>query len=163
MNSIIFKANEPQTLALKECSGVVDGFSVLYETSDGNLLSVPRPAAVKLNELDPAPGEEFTATMHQDGKASREWVFSLTARSEQIRAEREAAELAEQTKRDLPAQLQASVLRQMPKSARKPSAEAPPDPKGTGTYGPLPQVALAGRKTRESIPFNLAFPLRLII
>ncbi len=161
MNSIIFKANEPQTLALKECSGVVDGFSVLYETSDGNLLSVPRPAAVKLNELDPAPGEEFTATMHQDGKAPRE--FSLTARSEQIRAEREAAELAEQTKRDLPAQLQASVLRQMPKSARKPSAEAPPDPKGTGTYGPLPQVALAGRKTRESIPFNLAFPLRLII
>ena len=28
----------------------------------------------------------------------------------------------------------------------------------TGTYGPVPQVALAGRKTRpEAVPFNVAF------
>ena len=66
---------------------------------------------------------------------------------EQLRAEREAAELAEQTKRDLTGQLQTPVLRQMPKSARKPSPEALPDPRGTGTYGQIPQVALAGRKT----------------
>ena len=148
MNSIHFKPNEPQPSALKETAGVIDGFSVLYETWDGRLLSLPRPAAVKLNELDPAPGEEFSAIKRQESpKSPCEWVFALTARSEQLRAEREAAELAEQTKRDLAGQLQTSVLRQMPKSARKPSAEALPDPRGTGTYGQIPQVALAGRKT----------------
>ena len=149
MNSIHFKPNEPQVLAVKETAGVIDGFCVLYETWDGRLLSLPRPAAVKLNELDPAPGEEFSAIKKQESpKAPCEWVFALTARSEQLRAEREAAELAEQTKRDLAGQLQTSVLRQMPKSARKPSPEPLPDPRGTGTYGQIPQVALAGRKTR---------------
>jgi hypothetical protein len=148
MTGIIqFKPNEPQVLSLKETSGVIDGFYVLYESSDGRTLQLPRPAAIKLNTLDPEPGEEFTATRQQDGpKAPQEWVFALTAQSEQLRAEREAAELAEQTRRDLPAQLQASVLRQMPKPARRLAPEAPQESKATGTYGPLPQVALAGRK-----------------
>lgn len=158
MNSIHFKPNEPLLMALKETAGVIDGFSVLYETWDGRLLSLPRPAAVKLNELDPAPGEEFSAIKRQESpKSPCEWVFALTARSEQLRAERQAAELAEQTKRDLAGQLQTSVLRQMPKSARKLASDPLPDPRGTGTYGQIPQVALAGRKTRDSIPFNLAF------
>lgn len=157
--AIKFNANEPQVFSLKECSGVLDGgFNVLYETSDGRILQLPRPAAIKLNELDPAPGEEFSATKHQEGKMPAEWVFSLTARSEQIRAEREAAALAERTRRDLPGQLQASVLRQMPKSARNLTTEAPEEQKGTGTYGPVPQVAYAaGRKQRETIPYNVAF------
>jgi hypothetical protein len=152
MNAIQFKPNEPQVLSLRETSGsgVLDGFHVLYETSDGKLLQLPRPAAVKLNELDPAPGEEFTATKHQNGRDPQEWVFALTARSEQLRAAKEAEELAKATRRDLPGQLQASVLRQMPKTAKS-AAQAPlDDPRGTGTYGPIPQVALAGRKTPPS-------------
>ena len=90
MTPIHFKPNEPQVLSLKEISGVIEGFNVLYETWDGKLLCLPRPAAIKLNELDPEPGEEFSATkMQANQKAPAEWVFSLTARSEQLRAEKQ--------------------------------------------------------------------------
>ena len=41
MNSIHFKPNEPQVLALKETSGICDEFQVLYEISDGRVLSLP--------------------------------------------------------------------------------------------------------------------------
>ena len=172
--NIQFRPNEPQVLSLRETSGVLDGFYVLYETSDGKTLQLPRPAAVKLNELDPAPGEEFSAIKHQEGKGPVAWVFSLTPRSEQLRASQEAEEaeeLARKTRRDLEGQLQESLKDRHP--SRKPSVRAlipmpnPPaqggqdpseSPRGTGTYGPLPQVALAGRKTRiDPIPFNLAF------
>jgi hypothetical protein len=68
MNTIAFKPNEPVTLSLKEASGILDGWNVLYETSDGKLLTLPHPAAVKLGTLDPRPGEEFSAVKHQDGK-----------------------------------------------------------------------------------------------
>lgn len=164
MKTVTFTPNEPQVLALKETAGVLDGFNVVYETSDGRLLSLPRPAAVKLNELEPAVDEEFSATKCQTGRQPAEWVFSLTARSEQLRAareteeaERKARELAAATRKDLPRQLEASVLRQMPKSSRGAVAEALPETKGTGTYGPAPQVAYAGRKQRETIPYNVAF------
>jgi hypothetical protein len=147
MTPIHFKPNEPLLLAIKETSGVLDDFNVLYETSDGKLLQLPRPAAIKLNMLEVEPGEEFSATKIQQGRQPAEWVFALTARSEKLRAEREAAELAERTKRDLPGQLHASVLRQMPKSARTVIAEAPEAEKGTGTYGPVPQALPGSRKT----------------
>jgi hypothetical protein len=159
MTPIHFKPNEPQILALKEISGVFEGFNVLYETTEGKLLSLPRPAAVKLGELDPGPGEEISITKcQQSPKLPCEWVFALTASSEKIRAEKEAETLAAATKRDLPGQLQASVLRQMPKSSRS-SQQAPAEQeKGTGTYGPVPQVAYAGRKAKSGqVPFNVAF------
>jgi hypothetical protein len=165
MKTITFQPNEPQVLSLQETAGVLDGFYVLYETSDGRLLTLPRPAAVKLNQLDPAPGEEFTATKHQEGKQPAEWVFSLTAKSENLRAAKEtqeadqkARELAAATRKDLPRQLEASILRQMPKSSRAAVAEVPDEQKGTGTYGPVPQLAPVGRKTKpEAVPFNIAF------
>jgi hypothetical protein len=157
MTTIHFKPNEPQILSLKDPSGCLDDFNVLYETSDGKTLQLPRPAAVKLNLIEVEPGEEFSATKMQQGRQPAEWVFALTARSEKIRAEKEAETLAEKTRADLPGQLQASVLRQMPKSARS-SQQAPAEQeKGTGTYGPVPQVAYAGRHTRETIPYNVAF------
>ena len=164
MKTITFTPNEPQVLSLQETAGVLDGFYVLYETSDGRLLTLPRPAAVKLNQLDPAPGEEFTATKHQEGKQPAEWVFSLTAKSENLRAAKEnqeadqqARELAAATRKDLPRQLEASILRQMPKSSRAAVVEVPDEQKGTGTYGPVPQLAPVGRKLREVIPYNVAF------
>jgi len=158
MTPIHFKPNEPQVLSIKETSGIIDGFNVLYETADGKLLSLPRPAAIKLNELDPEPGEEFSATKIQaNPKQPSEWVFALTAHSEKLRAEKEAESLAAATRRDLPGQLHASVLRQMPKSAKSSQQEAPEGQKGTGTYGPVPQVAYAGRQKRETIPYNVAF------
>ena len=47
----------------------------------------------------------------------------------------------------------------MPHPPHKASQDAPNDPRGTGTYGPVPQVAYAGRKrpSIDPIPFNLAF------
>ena len=150
MNAIVFKPNEPQTLSLREPSGVIEGFNVLYETWDGKLLSLPRPAAIKLNELDPEPGEEFSATkMQASPKQPCEWVFALTAHSEQLRAAKEAEALAEKTRRDLPGQLRDSVLRQMPKSAKSSQQEPAQDIRGTGTDGPVPQVAYAGRQKRK--------------
>jgi hypothetical protein len=174
MNTIHFKANQPQVISLAETSGVLEGFYVLYPTSDGKMLQLPHPAAVKLNQLDPAPGEEFTATKHQDGKGPAQWVFALTAKSEQIRASKEteeAEELARRTRRDLGGQLEESLKDRgiVAKSPGRPPIPmpAPPavgtqdafgPPRGTGTYGPVSQMALASRKTRfNPIPFNLAF------
>jgi hypothetical protein len=176
MTPIHFKPNEPQILALKEASGVFEGFHVLYETTDGKLLSLPRPAAVKLGMLDPAPSEEISVTKCQESpKSPCEWVFALTARSEQLRAQAEAdaEELARRTKRDLEGQLSESLknrqiprkspgkasepVRQMPNPQRSSQQDAPETQKGTGTYGPVPQMALGSRKQREVIPYNVAF------
>jgi hypothetical protein len=159
MNTIIFKPNEPQIVSLVETAGILDGFYVLYQTSDGRTLQLPQPAAVSLAWLEPAPGEEFSVTKFQKTpKEPVEWVFALTARSEQIRAEREAAELAERTRADLAGQLAASIhpvrpVTEIPRKALEPVQES----KGTGTYGPIPQAAPAGRKQREPIPYNVAF------
>lgn len=170
MTPIHFNPNAPVILSLKDPVGCLDGFNVLYETSNGRVLALPRPAAIKLGMVDPEPNEEISITKHQEGKAPAEWVICLTARSEALRADREAAELTERTRADLATQLsdslslrrnaekQSSPLRQMPKSARKVTQDPPEAPRGTGTYGPVPQVALAGRKTRpEAVPFNVAF------
>ena len=154
---IRFLPNEPQVLALKEPSGTMDGFNVLYETTDGRLVSLPRPAAEVLGRVDPAPAEEIQITRVQSGNSPSEWVIALTPRSEKLRADKEAAELAERTKRDLATQLQASVLRQMPKSANFSHQDAPEIQKGTGTYGPVPQAAPGSRKRADSIPYNVAF------
>lgn len=159
MNDIHFEPNVPQVLSLKDTAGCLDGFNVLYECVDGRVLSLPRPAAVKLNTLDPAPGEEVSIAKYRKEREPAEWVVALTPRSEQVRAEREAAELAQATQRDTAEQLRKSLqtIRQMPKNSRTACAESTNEGQGTGTYGPVPQMAPAGRKPREVIPFNVAF------
>ncbi len=187
MNPIHFTPNVPQVLSLKDTAGVIDGFNVAYETSDGRLLLLPYPAAIKLNQLDPQPGEEVSILKTQGHRLPAEWVFALTPKSEQARAEKETqSELERQLADSLvrcsdckePSGRQHKIschrsgrvssesdyrdsqhpapVRQMPKSARSATSEAPEQPKGTGTYGPVPQVALATRKPGQ-IPFNLAF------
>jgi hypothetical protein len=195
MNPIHFLPNVPQLLSLKDTSGVIDGFNVLYETSDNRVLQLPRPAAVKLNLLDPAEGEEISVTKHQEPKQPAEWVFALTPKSEQARAakesqselERQLAESLEHIKqhtapayvrcqrcfgvgriesmKDSPScpdcggkgwKAPIATVRQMPKSARTGTPEPAEAPRGTGTYGPVPQVALASRKTPQRIPYNIA-------
>jgi hypothetical protein len=136
---IQFEANKPQILSLKDSSeACIEGFYVLYETSDGRTLALPRPAAIKLNMLDPGPGEEISITKYRKSNEPAEWVVALTPRSEQIRAEQESAEES----------LAMKSICQMPKS---------PQSLGTGTYGPVPQVAPGSRKQRETIPWNVAF------
>ena len=165
MTTIHFKANEPQILSLKDPSGCLDDFNVLYETSDGKTLQLPRPAAVKLNMLEVNPGEEFSATKMQQGRQPAEWVFALTATSEQLRAqsEQDAEELARRTKHNLEGQLSESLknrdiprkapgratepVRQMPNPPQSGQQEAAEQQKGTGTYGPVPQVLPGSRRT----------------
>ena len=159
MTDIHFEPNIPQVLSLKETSGCLDGFNVLYETSDGRVLSLPRPAAIKLNTLDPAPGEEVSIAKYRKDREPAEWVVALTPRSEQARAEREAAELATATRQDTAEQLRKS-LRMIAKPPRLAHSACGglEDTLGNGTYGPLPQTAVAGGKSRrEPIPFNVAF------
>lgn len=177
MQTINFTLNEPVIVSLKDSTGDVVGNSVHYDTQDERTLMLPRHAAAKLEALKLEAGEEISITRSRNGSSGpAEWVVALTARSEQKRAEKEikeaaelerkARQLAEQTRRDLPGQVAASIdavrqvrpVRQMPKSA--PAATQEPDAplKGTGTYGPVPQVAYAGRKLKpEAVPFNVAF------
>jgi hypothetical protein len=157
MNPIHFTVNVPQVLSLKDTAGVIDGFNVAYETSDGKLLLLPYPAAVKLNMLDPQPGEEINVLKNQGHRLPAEWVFSLTPKSEQARAAKETQSELERQLAESLAQSPARAVRQMPKSARTSSPEPAEAPKGTGTYGPVPQVALGSRKRPDAIPYDVAF------
>jgi hypothetical protein len=165
MNPIRFEPNIPQVLSLADTTGDLDGYHVLYETTDGRILKLPRPAAIQLNMLDPAPGEEISITRYRKDREPSEWIIALTPQSEQARAGKEAQELAERTRQDTGRQLVASLQavngtrppRKVPVPARKLNGEAPDQELGTGTWGPLPQVALASRKPqREVIPMNIA-------
>jgi hypothetical protein len=112
--------------------------------------------------LEPAPGEEFSVTKFQKTpKEPVEWVFALTARSEQIRAEREAAELAERTRADLAGQLAASIhpvrpVTEIPRKGPGKALEPVQESKGTGTYGPIPQAVPAGRKPPTRVSYRVA-------
>jgi hypothetical protein len=157
MNPIHFTVNVPQVLSLKDTAGVIDGFNVAYETSDGRLLQLPYPAAIKLNQLDPQPGEEINVLKNQGHRLPAEWVFSLTPKSEQARAAKETQSELERQLAESLLQSPARAVRLMPKSARTVTPEPAEQPKGTGTYGPVPQVAMASRKRPDSIPYDVAF------
>src|ERR1035437_7039410 len=92
--TITIAPNKPVTLALADPSGRFDfdiGFGS-YLTTDGQALSLPRPAVVALNLVDPQPGEEIEIEQHQTGKPGEHptWTVRLTHRSEMARAEVES-------------------------------------------------------------------------
>jgi hypothetical protein len=142
VNTIAFKLNEPQILSLADITPDLDGTNWVYPTEDGRLLALPRHVAIKLGELDPAPGEELSITrMRKEGQPA-EWVIALTPRAEKARAEKERPELERQLAESL------AVLRKdvMP-TGRRENVE-PPVPvnggairelKPTGTDGPSPE------------------------
>jgi hypothetical protein len=90
MNALTIKPNVPLTVALVNPEGVFDfegGFG-LYETTTGQSFILPRPAVIKLNELDPEAGEEIVITKHWSGKKGEkaEWTVALSPNSEKCRA-----------------------------------------------------------------------------
>jgi hypothetical protein len=96
VNTIAFKLNEPQILSLADTTPDLDGTNWVYPTEDGRLLALPRHVAIKLGELDPAPGEGLSITrMRKEGQPA-EWVIALTPRAEKARAEKERPELERQ-------------------------------------------------------------------
>ena len=88
--TITIAPNRPITLALADPEGQFDHETGngLYQTTAGELLSLPRPAVVALNLVEPRPGEEIRILKSWSGKYAEpsEWTIELTARSEQARA-----------------------------------------------------------------------------
>jgi hypothetical protein len=172
-----FSPNVPVTLCLLDPEGSWDHEvqQGMYQTTTGKVFSLPRPAVVLLNELEPRPGEEIQITRHWKGRTSDpvQWTICLTARSEQARAAEDIAAIEVQNPQDLTAVLQESIVRVEsrkpvtgPPTLVSPIPRKPPRramyPVGTGTDGPAPvqAVALAAipQKPKPAvIPWNVAF------
>ncbi len=167
---IVIAPNRPLYVALADPEG--DSQSMYdfelnigrYQTIDGRILALPRPAVIILNELEPAPGEEVQITKLQSGKQGEpsQWSICLSARTENARAE--AAELTATPPEALSASVEARNGKQTLVAPATPirrpvkSAPAPELPRGTGTYGPEPALltAAALRKQHAPIPANVA-------
>jgi hypothetical protein len=171
--------NRPVTLALQDPEGRFDFETGMgqYQTTAGELVTLPRPAVVILNTLDPQPGEQIVICKHWSGRPGEkaEWTISLSPKSENTRAE------AEKEPADLTGLLQASIEAVQARKAaiapptpiRRP-AKRPPAPdiqprlfdRGTGTHGPapaaiplsipLPAVAIGRQPRPGQIPANIA-------
>src|ERR1039458_1291540 len=107
MNELTIAPNRPLTVALVDPEGRFDFETGMgqYQTTTGELVTLPRPAVVLLNTLDPQPGEEIVICKHWSGKPAEkaEWTISLSSRAENARAKAEAGPS------DLTEQLQASI------------------------------------------------------
>lgn len=153
MNPLQIKPNIPLTVALKDLEGTYDPDreTVTYSTLDGQHLTLPRPAVIKLNLLEPQPGEEVVITQLWSGKRwdKSEWTIALSPQSEKCRAK------AEETPSELTQQLEASIEHERerrrslgdPTPIRRPSRKQPAPEvqprlfdRGTGTHGPAPAV-----------------------
>lgn len=178
MKPLIIPPNRPVTVALLDTEGDFD-FEVgigRYQTTTGQLLTLPRAAVVILNALEPRPGEEIVIQKVWSGKPGEpsEWTIRLSTQSEQARAEAgEADTLTEQLERSIEAMEQRKEAVAPPTpicrpQKRQPAAEVQPRlfDRGTGTHGPAPAVQLApmvlptaaiGRQPRPGqIPANVA-------
>jgi len=171
MKPLPIAPNIPLTVALQDPEGRFDFETGMgqYQTITGELLTLPRPAVVALNTLDPQPGEEITICKHWSGKPGEksEWTITLSPRAENARAE------AEKLTQD-PAEGMGTVESLIPTGKavvapptpiRRPVRSRPPvevQPRlfdrGTGTHGPapLPQLAPAARLRPGQIPANIA-------
>ncbi len=176
---LAFAPNRPVSVALVNPEGLFD-FEVgigLYETTSGQTFTLPRPAVVILNQLDPEPGEEITITKHWSGRPGdkAEWTISLSPQAEKARAqaETEPATLTEQLERSIEAVEARKAVAANPTPIRRPSKRAPAPEiqprlfdKGTGTHGPAPQeaplsiplpaVAIGRQMKPGQIPANIA-------
>src|ERR1035441_6864570 len=107
MTELHIAPNRPLTVALVDPEGRFDFETGMgqYQTTTGELVTLPRPAVVILNTLDPQPGEEIVICKHWSGRPGEkaEWTISLSSRAENARAK------AEGEPSDLTEQLQASI------------------------------------------------------
>ena len=183
MTPIQIRPNMPLSVSLKDLEGAYDPDreTVTYQTLDGQHLTLPRPAVIKLNLLEPRPGEEIVITQLWSGKRwdKSDWTVALSPTSEKCRAK------AEESPSELTEQLQASIEQAQarkratgdPTPIRRPSKRAPAPEvqprlfdRGTGTHGPapaiqpediprsipLPAVAIGRSRMQGQIPANVA-------
>lgn len=105
MSRLHFRPNVPVTVALENPQGLFYDFELqagLYHTSDGQEVVLPRAAVLKLNLIEPEPGEQIQITQHVTPGQQQEWTVCLSPRLEQTRAAQEDPE-------DLTEKLQASI------------------------------------------------------
>jgi hypothetical protein len=179
MNELQIAPNRPLTVALVDPEGRFDFETGMgqYQTTTGELVTLPRPAVVILNTLDPQPGEEIIITKHWSGKPGdkAEWTISLSSSAENARAK------AEEEPTTLSEQLEASIEHERerrrslgdPTPIRRPAKRVPAPEiqprlfdRGTGTHGPmpaaaplpihLPAVAIGRASKPGQIPANVA-------
>lgn len=176
--SLVIAPNRPITVALVDPEGTFDldrGIGT-YQTTTGATLTLPRPAVVALNLIEPKPGEEIVITKHWDGKPKDKpyWTVALSTKSEKARAEAGEPDVLAYT---LGASIQTPQEKGKPvrvptpigrPSKRKPAPDSQPRlfDRGTGTYGPapaleaapliLPAAAAAGKIRPGQIPANVA-------
>lgn len=155
MKPLTIAPNRPVTVALQDPEGQFDFDRGLghYQTTAGETLTLPRPAVVLLNELDPRPNEEIVIQKHWSGRKADKvtWTIALSPRSEKARAEAGEPDTLTQ-------QLEASIEQAKRKKApvavptpisrpskRQPAPESQPRlfDRGTGTHGPAPVLEAA--------------------
>ena len=178
MKPLTIAPNKPVTVALADPEGQFDfdRGTGRYQTTAGETLTLPRPAVVLLNTLDPRPGEEIVIQKHWSGRKSDKvtWTIALSTRAEKARAEAgEPDTLTEQLERSIeqaktrkaPVAVPTPITRP---SKRQPAPESQPRlfDRGTGTHGPAPApdpaplilpAAVAGKLRPAVIPWNVAF------
>ena len=169
MNPLQIKPNVPLRCAFADPQGTYDfDFEQgVYLTTSGQSLTIPRPAVVLLNALDPQPGEEIIITRHWNGKmgSKSEWTVALSARAENERAK------AEETPQGLAEQLEASIehererrrslgdptpIRRLSKRAPAPEVQPRLFDRGTGTHGPAPAFQ------PDQVPLSIPLPVTAI-
>ena len=175
MTDLHIAPNKPVALSLVDPEGQFDfdRGTGRYETTTGQLLTLPRPAVVLLNTIDPKPNEEIVIQKIWSGRKSDKvrWTIALSPKSEKARAE---AGEPDTLTRQLEASLEQVQERKAPvraptpigrPSKRQPSPELQPRlfDRGTGTDSPAPAqlaplilpAAAAIRKSGQ-IPANVA-------
>jgi hypothetical protein len=96
MKPVALPPNIPVTVALVDPEGAFD-FEMgvgRYQTTAGELLALPRPAVLLLNDLEPAPGEEIEITKHWTGKIGEKstWTISKAGAKAEKSAQEPAAD-----------------------------------------------------------------------
>jgi hypothetical protein len=150
MKPLVIAPNKPLTVALVDPEGQFDldrGIGT-YQTITGATLTLPRPAVVMLNLLEPRPGEEIVIQKHWTGRKSDKvsWTIALSPKSEKARAEagepdtlmQQLGSSIEPPKGDgTPVRVPTPIGRPV---KRKPAPELQPRlfDRGTGTHGPAP-------------------------
>lgn len=155
--------NVPITVCLKDArmdAGEKFDFEVgagRYETTDGDMLELPRQAAILMNALDPEPGEPVTVIKCWSGRSSDPVTWSI---SRAIPAGQEPPEPTPPPD-PLPPAARAPINAPTPiRTSRKETQPGLFD-RGTGTYGPAPRPQFGRpvqvrRMPPEQIPANVA-------
>ena len=131
MNELHIAPNRPLTVSLLDPEGHFDFETGMgqYQTTTGELVTLPRPAVVILNTLDPQPGEQIVICKHWSGRPGEkaEWTISLSPKSENTRAEAEKApsDLTGQLERSIEAIQERKRVTEPPTPIRRPSKRAP--------------------------------------